>query len=223
MTLSTRAARRAPSSRLVGIAFHPVKHPAFAALHADLISRAHKERIIMFETISRALLSICAIAVSSLSIWELREVGIMAPAMVLIIQLLVILVLVAVLLILWFRNLDPQRIRAGSDVKAFSAATESAARSSQAKFLASQMQEAAFTRQIDQLASNASQITEKLDNLGKAIDDKFNDLKDRVVAIEGRFSISDPATVAALRELASAISALRTPNDQHVGRERPLS
>ncbi len=147
----------------------------------------------------------------------------MAPATVLIIQLLVILVLVAVLLILWFRNLDPHRIRAGSDVKAFSAATESAARSSQAKFLASQMQEAAFTKQIDQLASNASRITDKLDNLRKATDDKFDYLKNRVVAIEGRFSISDPATAAALRELASAISALRTPNDQNLGRERSLS
>jgi len=177
----------------------------------------------MFETIIRALLSTCAIAVSFLSIWELREVGTMTPAMVLIIQLTVILVLVVVLLVLWFRGLDPQRIRAGSDVKAFSAATESAARSSQAKFLASQMQGAAFTTQIDQLAFNASQVTDKLDNLGKTIDDKFSDLKDRVVAIEGRFSISDPATAAALRELASAISALRTSNDQNVGRERPLS
>ena len=177
----------------------------------------------MFETIIRALLSICAIAVSFLSIRELGEVGIMAPPMVLENQLLVILVLVAVLLILWFRHLDPHRIRAGSDVKAFSAATESAARSSQAKFLASQMQEAAFTTQIDQLAFNASQITDRLDNLRKTIEDKLNDLKDRVVAIEGRSSISDPTTAAALRDMARAISALRTSNDQNVGRERSLS
>jgi hypothetical protein len=176
----------------------------------------------MFETIIRALLSICAIAVSFLSIRELGEVGIMAPPMVLENQLLVILVLVAVLLILWFRTLDPHRIRAGSDVKAFSAATESAAQSSQVKFLASQMQEAAFTKQIDQLASNASQITDKLDNLRKVIDDKFNDLKDRVVAMEGRSIISDPTT-AALRDIASAISALRMSNDQNMGRERSLS
>ncbi len=177
----------------------------------------------MFETIIRALLSICAIAVSFLGIWELGEVEIMAPAMFLKIQLLVILGLVAMLLIPWFRTLDLQNIRAGSDVKAFSAATDSAARSSQAKHFASQVQDAAFTAQIDQLAFNASQVTDKLDNLGKTIDDKFSDLKDRVVAIEGRFSISDPATAAALRELASAISALRTSNDQNVGRERPLS
>src|SRR5271166_5588197 len=155
--------------RLVDIAFHPVKPPAFAALQAD--RSAHIEGIIMFETIIRALLSICAIAVCFLSIWELGEVEIMAPAMLLKIQLLVILVLVAVLLILWFRTLDQQRVRAGSDVKAFSAATDSAAQSSQTKFLASQMQEAAFTKQIDQLASNASQITDKLDNLRKTIDD----------------------------------------------------
>ena len=177
----------------------------------------------MFQTVPRALLSICAIAVSFLSIWELGEVGIMAPAMLLKIQLLVIPVLVAMLLILWFRTLDLQKIRGSSDVKAFSAATDIAAQSSQAKFLASQKQDAAFTEQIEQLAFNASQITDKLDNLTKTIDDKFSDLKDRVVAIEGRFSISDPATAAALRELASAISALRTSNDQNVGRERPLS
>ena len=99
----------------------------------------------MFETIIRALLSICAIAVSFLSIWGARRGWDHGSGDVSQNQLLVILVLVAVLLILWFRPLDPQRIRAGSDVKAFSAATDSAAQSSRAKFLASQKQDAAFT------------------------------------------------------------------------------
>ena len=70
---------------------------------------------------------------------------------------------------------------------------------------AAQKQEAAFTKQIDQLTSNVQLIA-------KASDDKLTDLKDRIVAMEGRSSISDPNTAAALQNMASAISSLKSSN-----------
>jgi hypothetical protein len=88
----------------------------------------------------------------------------------------------------------------------------------QANFLASQKQEAAFAKQIDQLADNVRQISkaigDQINDLKKTNDDKFGDLKDRIVAMEGRSSVSDPNTAAALRDTASAISTLKQSRDE---------
>jgi hypothetical protein len=75
---------------------------------------------------------------------------------------------------------------------------------------ASQKQEAAFTKQIDQLTVNVQLIS-------KVTDDKLADLKDRIVAMEGRTSISDPNTAAALRDMTMAIAALKTSSDTGAG------
>jgi hypothetical protein len=87
--------------------------------------------------------------------------------------------------------------------------------------LRAQKQEAAFTKQIDQLATSVAQISkasdDKLNDLKKTNDDKFGDLKDRIVAVEGRSSISDPTTAATLRDMGSVISSLKASNDQNVG------
>jgi hypothetical protein len=121
---------------------------------------------------------------------------------------------------------EKQTIKAAADVKsavdaAFAAAASGVSQQNQANFLASQKQEAAFTKQIDQLAASVAQLAkandDKLNDLKKTNDDKFADLKDRIVAMEGRSSISDPNTAAALRDMASAISTLKASNDQNVG------
>jgi hypothetical protein len=85
-----------------------------------------------------------------------------------------------------FELLDKQTIKAAADVKsavdaAFAAAASGVSQQNQANFLASQKQEGAFTKQIDQLGVSVVQTS-------KAIDDKVSDLKDRIVAIEGRSS-----------------------------------
>ena len=67
---------------------------------------------------------------------------------------------------------------------------------------AAQKQEAAFTKQIDQLTSNVQLIS-------KASDDKLTDLKDRIVAMESRSSVIHPTTVAALRDQAQTIAVSR--------------
>jgi len=117
-----------------------------------------------------------------------------------------------------FELLDRQTIKAAADVKsavdaAFAAAAAGVSQQNEANFLASQKQELAFTKQIDQLAASVVQIS-------KANDDKPNDLKDRLVAMEGRSSISDPNTTAALREMSQTIAALKQSNDQGSGAYR---
>jgi hypothetical protein len=117
-----------------------------------------------------------------------------------------------------FELLDKQTIKAAADVKsavdaAFAAAASGVSQQNQANFLARQKQEAAFTKQIDQIAASVAQISkaidDKLNDLKKTNDDKFGDLKDRIVAMEGRSSISNPNTAAALRDMASEISTLK--------------
>ena len=126
-----------------------------------------------------------------------------------------------------FELLDKQTVKASSDVKsavdaAFAAAKEAVSQQNLANQQASQKQEAAFTKQIDQLAASVAQISkandDKLNDIRKTNDDKINDLKDRIVAMEGRSSISDPTTAAALRDMANAISALKSSSDQGSGR-----
>jgi hypothetical protein len=106
-----------------------------------------------------------------------------------------------------FHSLDAQTIKVAYDVRtamdtAFAAAGTAA-----------QKQEAAFTKQIDQLTSNVQLIS-------KASDDKLTDLKDRIVAMESRSSVIDPTTVATLRDQAQTIAVLKQSNDQGSGAYR---
>jgi hypothetical protein len=103
-----------------------------------------------------------------------------------------------------FRSLDAQTTKAAADVRSAMEAAFVAAAG------ASQKQEAAFTKQIDQLTVNVQLIS-------KVTDDKLADLKDRIVAMEGRTSISDPNTAAALRDMTMAIAALKTSSDTGAG------
>ncbi len=106
-----------------------------------------------------------------------------------------------------FRSLDAQTSKAVIDVRI---ATDAAFAAASA---AAQSQESAFTKQIDQLASNVQLIS-------KASDDKLTDLKDRIVAMESRSSVMDPTTVAALRDQAQTIAVLKQSNDQGSGTYR---
>jgi hypothetical protein len=106
-----------------------------------------------------------------------------------------------------FELIDKQATKTASDVKTAMDAAFAAAGA------AAQKQEAAFTKQIDQLTSNVQLIA-------KASDDKLTDLKDRIVAMEGRSSISDPNTTAALRDQAQTIAVLKQSNDQGSGAYR---
>jgi hypothetical protein len=125
-----------------------------------------------------------------------------------------------------FEVLDKQTVKAAADVKsavdaAFAAAASGVSQQNQANFLASQKQEAAFTKQIDQLADNVKQISkaigDQIADLKKTNDDKFGDLKDRIVAMEGRSSVSDPNTAGALRDMANTISTLKQSKDEGSG------
>ena len=100
-----------------------------------------------------------------------------------------------------FRSLEVQTNKAASDVKMAMEAAFAAAGT------AAQKQEAAFTKQIDQLTTNVQLIS-------KASDDKLTDLKDRIVAMESRSSVTDPTTVAALRDQAQTIAILKQSNDR---------
>jgi hypothetical protein len=106
-----------------------------------------------------------------------------------------------------FRSLDAQTSKAVIDVRIAMDAAFAAASA------AAQMQEAAFTKQIDQLTSNVQLIS-------KASDDKLIDLKDRIVAMESRSSVIDPTTVATLRDQAQTIAVLKQSNDQGSGAYR---
>jgi len=126
---------------------------------------------------------------------------------------------------------DKATIKAAADVKsavdaAFAAAATGVATQNQANYLASQKQEAAFTKALDTLALNvagsAKSLDDKLNDIKRNSDDKVNDLKDRIVAMESRTSISDPTTANALRDMANAITLLRTHADSGAGREKGL-
>jgi hypothetical protein len=117
-----------------------------------------------------------------------------------------------------FRSLDAQTSKAVIDVMVAMDAAFAAASA------AAQKQEAAFTKQIDQLVVSASQITkafdDKIDDLKKIMDDKFGDLKDRIVVMESRSSVIDPTTLTTLRDQAQTIAVLKQSNDQGSGAYR---
>jgi hypothetical protein len=111
---------------------------------------------------------------------------------------------------------DIQTEKAARDVKsavdaAFAAAKEAVGEQNKSNALSITKSEAGFTKQIDQLASTVTQIV-------KNTDDKISDLKERVLASEGKTSVSDPATARALGEMAASIASLKTGESRNAGR-----
>jgi hypothetical protein len=116
-----------------------------------------------------------------------------------------------------FELLDKQTIKAAADVKsavdaAFAAAASGVSQQNLANQQASQKQEAAFTKQIDQLADNVRQISkaigDQIGDLKKTNDDKISDLKDRIVAMEGRSSGSAQTIGFVIGALGVAIAVV---------------
>jgi hypothetical protein len=70
--------------------------------------------------------------------------------------------------------------------------------------------EAGFTKLFDTIGNSIAQMV-------KTTDDKINDVKSRLDKGEGRTSVSDPATIEALRLLATAVSNLDQNRDRSVG------
>jgi hypothetical protein len=110
---------------------------------------------------------------------------------------------------------DVQTDKAARDVKsavdaAFAASKEAVSEQNKSNALAIAKSEGAFTKNMDQLADSVKSIV-------KNTDDKIGDLKDRLVAIEGRTSVSDPSTAAALRDMAASIERLSTVSTQGAG------
>jgi len=98
------------------------------------------------------------------------------------------------------KDRDAQTDKATHDARmavdaAFAAAKESMTKS-----------EAGFTKQIDGIA-------ELIRSSSRAVDDKINDMKERVTIIESKTSVSDPAVTANLLELRQLTAALKTGSD----------
>jgi hypothetical protein len=110
---------------------------------------------------------------------------------------------------------DVQTDKAARDVKsavdaAFAAAKEAVGEQNKSNALSITKSETAFTKQIDQLSESVRLVV-------KNTDDKIADLKDRLVAMEGRSSVADPATASAIAKLAEVVGAVKTRTDEGSG------
>ena len=116
-----------------------------------------------------------------------------------------------------FTQGDVQTEKAARDVKsavdaAFAAAKEAVGEQNKSNALSIAKSEVATTKQIDQLSENlrisVKNTDDKIDGIKNNFDDKYTDLKDRVVAMEARGSVADPATGMAIRDMVAEIKAL---------------
>lgn len=106
--------------------------------------------------------------------------------------------------------------KASKDVKsavdaAFAAAKEAVSEQNKSNALSNAKTEASFTKQIDML--NDSKKTEM-----KAVDDKLNDIKERITVIESKTSVSDPSSAIAIAELKASVNRLSSTTDLSTGR-----
>jgi hypothetical protein len=124
---------------------------------------------------------------------------------------------------------DVQTEKAARDVKsavdaAFAAAKEAVGEQNKSNALSIAKSELATTKQIDQIVENQRVSTkntdDKIDTLKSNSDDKFADLKNRLVAMEARGSVMDPATAKAISDMAHSLSNLRAGSDNGVGRDQ---
>ena len=113
---------------------------------------------------------------------------------------------------------DIQTEKAARDVKsavdaAFAAAKEAVGEQNKSNALSITKSETAFTKQIDQLADSVKSIV-------KNTDDKIGDIKERLLAIEGKTSVSDPRTAQMLQDMNAAITRLSSGADLGTGRSQ---
>lgn len=121
---------------------------------------------------------------------------------------------------------DVQTDKAARDVKsavdaAFAAAKEAVGEQNKSNALSIAKSEVATTKQIDQLSQNLTisvkNTDDKIDSIKKNFDDKYTDIKDRIVAMEARGSVSDPSTSGALSRLADRVESLRLTDARGTG------
>jgi hypothetical protein len=125
-----------------------------------------------------------------------------------------------------FTQGDVQTEKAARDVKsavdaAFAAAKEAVGEQNKSNALSIAKSEVATTKQIDQLSENlrinVKNTDDKIDGIKNNFDDKYTDLKDRVVAMEARGSINDPSTMLAITKLSADVANLGTNRDTGIG------
>jgi hypothetical protein len=125
-----------------------------------------------------------------------------------------------------FTLADVQTEKAARDVKsavdaAFAAAKEAVGEQNKSNALSITKSESAFTKQIDQLVASIAQIVKNTDDKIESIkinnDSRINDIKDRIIRMEGRSSISDPGIAEAIKSMSDNISTLRSTTDSTGG------
>jgi hypothetical protein len=104
---------------------------------------------------------------------------------------------------------------------AFAAAKEAVGEQNKSNALSITKSESATTKQIDQLVENLRlsdrNTSDKIDVLVKTSDGKYDDLKERLVAMEARGSVADPVTAAAISKMAESVAALKQTSDRGDG------
>ena len=117
---------------------------------------------------------------------------------------------------------DVQTEKAARDVKsavdaAFAAAKEAVGEQNKSNALSITKSETAFTKQIDQMndliKTMGKSIDDKIESNKKTFDDKVDDLKTRLVGIEGRASVADPHTIKGISDLTGEVRSLATSRD----------
>jgi hypothetical protein len=110
---------------------------------------------------------------------------------------------------------DVQTEKASRDVKsavdaAFAAAKEAVAEQNKSNALAIAKSEAGFTKQLDMLGeANKTNM--------RSVDDKINDMKERVTIIESRTSVTDPSTQISLAEVKRDLARITSAGDTSAG------
>lgn len=106
--------------------------------------------------------------------------------------------------------------KAARDVKsavdaAFAASKEVVSEQNKSNAAANDKSERAVTKQIDMLGDTIKVNT-------KGVDDKINDIKERITIIESKTSISDPSTAITLAKLDATVARLSSTTDVSGGR-----
>jgi len=110
-----------------------------------------------------------------------------------------------------FEQLALQMDKAARDVKsavdaAFAAAKEAVGEQNKSNALSIEKSERAVAKLIDGINDTVKTII-------KAVDDKFNDVKERITIIESKTSVTDPTTSIALQQILNDMRSLQTSRD----------